>query len=145
MNKNLSKIIILSNFSLGCCPLLHLLLLLLLLSSTSTTTFYTFFLPTISKNVLMSLVHLINLCNFSINPFFFFSLFSSSSSSSSSSSYHHHHLVIYCTFILPTQQEYANKLGLIYKFANFFNLLPPLSLPPPPPPPPSHNTTSTTT
>ena len=140
MNKNLSKIIILSNFSLGCCPLLHLLLLLL--SSTSTTTFYTFFLPTISKNVLMSLVHLINLCNFSINPFFFFSLFSSSSS------YHHHHLVIYCTFILPTQQEYANKLGLIYKFANFFNLLPPLSLPPPPPPPPpppSHNTTSTTT
>ena len=143
MNKNLSKIIILSNFSLGCCPLLHLLLLLLLLSSTSTTTFYTFFLPTIGKNVLMSLVHLINLCNFSINPFFFFSLFSSSSSSSSS--YHHHHLVIYCTFILPTQQEYANKLGLIYKFANFFNLLPPLSLPPPPPPPPSHNTTSTTT
>ena len=144
MNKNLSKIIILSNFSLGCCPLLHLLLLLLLLllSSTSTTTFYTFFLPTIGKNVLMSLVHLINLCNFSINPFFFFSLFSSSSSSSY---HHHHHLVIYCTFILPTQQEYANKLGLIYKFANFFNLLPPLSLPPPPPPPPSHNTTSTTT
>ena len=60
--------------------------------------------------------------------------------------HHHHHLVIYCTFILPTQQEYANKLGLIYKFANFFDLLPPLSPPPPPPPPPpSHNTTSTTT
>ena len=89
MNKNFSKIIILSNFSLGCCPLLHLLLLLLL-SSTSTTTFYTFFLPTIGKNVLMSLVHLINLCNFSINPFFFFSLFSSSSSSSTTLSYTAH-------------------------------------------------------
>ena len=44
--------------------LLLLLIFLLLLSPTSTTTFYTFFLTTINKNVLMSLVHLINLCNF---------------------------------------------------------------------------------